>query len=201
MQQNKDELREWAVARRRGMDTATLSRRIAARLSALPELQQAKRILIYLATPGEINIEGILTAFPAGAKQWFAPRCAPKRRLAIHSYTPGETTLCQGPFGIREPDAAHSAEAEPETLDIVLVPALLLTLSGERLGYGGGYYDRLLPRLRFDCVTIGALPSALIVPELPQDSWDIRLDRVVSETDIGRGAQPMRRLTEEKDFK
>ena len=184
MEDDKAALRRWALARRTTDDSPDLSGAIVARLATLPELQRAQNVLLYLAMPGEVNVEWVMGAFPAGAKRWFAPRCAPKRRLAIHPYAANETPLRLGPFGIREPDAGLVPEAEPEEMDAVIVPALRLTPDGKRLGYGGGYYDRLLPRLRPDCVTIGALPSALIVRELPQDPWDVLLHYVVTEATV-----------------
>lgn len=134
--------------------------------------------MIYLAMSEEISIETILKN--QGSKEWYIPRCAPLRRLAVHPYQPEVTQLRTGPFGIREPDSRMVPEVDPAILDAVIVPALLLTPQGERLGYGGGYYDRFLPRLRPDCVRIGMIPEELLVDFIPQDPWDISIDIVVT---------------------
>jgi len=180
---NKPALREWAKTRRAGLDRVAASLLLVARLAALPQFKAACDVLLYLAMPGEINVEDLLTL--GGDRRFYVPRCAPKRSLAVCRYVPGETFLRNvPPFGIREPDPAQTPEADPAALDLVVVPALLLSETGDRLGYGGGYYDRFLPRLSPACVTVGALPDALVLPVLPRDSWDYPLDVVVTETRV-----------------
>jgi 5-formyltetrahydrofolate cyclo-ligase len=176
---DKPGLRRWALERRAGLDMAALSEVLVAGLRDLPAFQSARDVLLDLALPGEVNVEALVAD---GSKRWYAPRCAPQRRLAIHPFAPGETPLRLGPFGIREPDAVRTPEADPAAIDLVIVPSLLLAPTGQRLGYGGGYYDRLLPRLRPDCVRVSALPDALLVPHLPKEPWDADMDYVVTET-------------------
>jgi 5-formyltetrahydrofolate cyclo-ligase len=181
---DKAALRAWARRRRDGLDWPALSEALIGRLAALPELAGAGDVLIYLAMPGEADVEALAERSPA--KRWHVPRCAPERRLAVHRYVPGETALRRGPFGIREPDPQREPEADPAALDLVIVPALLLSEGGDRLGYGGGYYDRFLPRLRPGCLRVGAQPEAAVVPELPRDPWDAPLDVVVTERRVLR---------------
>jgi 5,10-methenyltetrahydrofolate synthetase len=178
---DKPALRRWALDRRAGLDMEAQTRVLTARLAALPEFQAARHVMVYLAMPGEVRAEDVIAQVLAAegeGRHWYAPRCAPKRRLAVHPYTPGETPLRAGPFGIREPDPDQVAEEQPGTLDLVVVPGLLYSERGERLGYGGGYYDRFLPRLSPDCVTVVLTPDELVVPSLPADPWDVPI-RVV----------------------
>ncbi len=183
---DKPALRAWAGRRRAGMDWDALSRPLVERLAALPELAAARDVLLYLAMPGEVRVEGLAEGDTGRGRRWYAPRCAPGRRLALHPYTPGVTPLRRGPFGIREPDPEQTPEADPLTLDLVIVPALLLSERGDRLGHGGGYYDRFLPRLAPGCVAAGVLPETLVLPELPRDPWDLRLRVVVTEAQVRR---------------
>jgi 5-formyltetrahydrofolate cyclo-ligase len=164
------------------MDIDGLSGMLVERLRNLPSFQTARHVFLYLAMPGEVNVEALMTGHDV--RHWYVPRCAPQRRLAIHPYAPGQTPLRAGPFGIREPDPILIPEADPASIDLVVVPSLLLTPSGQRLGYGGGYYDRLLPRLRPDCIRVGVLPDALVVPYLPKDPWDVDLDYIVTEKSL-----------------
>ena len=178
----KVELRKWAQERRRGLSLPTLSETLTRRIPLLPEWGGANHILIYLGMPEEVSVEAVITSEPP--RYWYIPRCAPSRRLAVHPYQPGVTPLRRGPFGIREPDPEQVPEVDPTILDAVIVPALLLTPRGERLGYGGGYYDRFLTRLRSDCLRVGVIPDELLVDSIPQDPWDMILDRVVTPTQI-----------------
>lgn len=177
---DKHSLRRWARGRRAELDRDGLSETLTSRLRALPEMEDARHVLLYLATPEELCVEALAEDDPR--RFWYAPRCAPKRRLAVCRYVPGETPLRTGPFGIREPDPAAEPEADPALLDLVIVPALLLSERGDRLGAGGGYYDRFLPRLSPGCRCVGALPEDLVLPELPRDPWDQTLDCIVTET-------------------
>lgn len=178
----KTDLRQWAKATRKMLPLPALSVALCERIAALPGYRAAQRILIYLAMPGEVTVETLLCLPGSEAKQFYVPRCAPKRRLAIHPYVPGETPLRSGPFGIREPDANRVPEANPADLDLVIVPAVLLSETCDRLGHGGGYYDRFLPKLPATCLKLGVLPDALVLPSLPRDPWDVPLDAVLTET-------------------
>jgi 5-formyltetrahydrofolate cyclo-ligase len=94
--------------------------------------------------------------------------------------------LTGGPYGIRalsNPDIL----AEPEELDIVLVPGLAFTAEGRRLGQGGGYYDRFLPFCSKALLVGAALPGQ-IIDELPCEEHDVKMDFLLSPgflTDCG----------------
>ena len=71
-------------------------------------------------------------------------------------------------------------EPDPASVDVVIVPGLAFTLRGDRLGQGGGWYDRFLAGLRPDAVTIGVGFREQLVDHLPVEPHDIRLDHVVT---------------------
>jgi 5-formyltetrahydrofolate cyclo-ligase len=70
---------------------------------------------------------------------------------------------------------------DPLTIDVVIVPGTAFTEGGDRLGQGGGWYDRFLRTVRSDCVMIGVAFAAQIVRELPVEPHDVRVDHVVTE--------------------
>ena len=70
---------------------------------------------------------------------------------------------------------------DPSRVDVVLVPGTAFTAAGDRLGQGGGWYDRFLPRTRPDCVWIGVGFEPQLVPTLPVEAHDVRLHLVVTE--------------------
>ncbi len=85
----------------------------------------------------------------------------------------------------------HSDPASPDPAwpDVVIVPGLAFTRRGDRLGQGGGWYDRFLAGVRPECRTIGVGFDEQIVDDLPVEDHDIRLDHVVTESgDIVGGA-------------
>ena len=91
----------------------------------------------------------------------------------------GETPLISGPHGIPQPSAGMVLDAA--TIDLFLVPGLAFDLSGGRVGYGGGWYDRLLARRRPDSIALGFCLAVQIAPsQLPREPHDIILDGVIA---------------------
>ncbi len=171
---SKAQWREWARASREPLDTVPLLER----LLALPEYVAARHVLLYLALPGEIVVETF--AGTPGDKTFYAPRVAPRRVLTVHWYVPGQTPLVQNAWGLREP-APDVPEISPDTLDLVIVPGLCFDELGNRVGYGGGYYDRFLPRLRAGCITVGVAGENAVVPTLPTESHDVPVFIIVTQ--------------------
>ena len=101
--------------------------------------------------------------------------------LAFRQWRPGDA-LVRGLFGISEPPAS-ALEVIP---DIVLVPLAAFDRAGHRVGYGGGYYDRTFARLRQvkPVIAIGLAFAVQEIPQVPALSHDVRLDFVLTETDI-----------------
>jgi len=107
---------------------------------------------------------------------------AGKRQLIFHPWKPGEK-LTPKTYGIHEPDR-HSAPVIP---DIVIVPLLAFDRRGHRVGYGGGHYDVMLRKLRVvkpDALTIGAAFSQQEEALLPDNAYDERLSRIVTEKEV-----------------
>jgi 5-formyltetrahydrofolate cyclo-ligase len=75
------------------------------------------------------------------------------------------------------------AEVDASWPDVVVVPGLAFTASGDRLGQGGGWYDRFLSQIRSDCTTVGVCFAEQIVEALPVEAHDVTMDHVV--TDLG----------------
>lgn len=79
---------------------------------------------------------------------------------------------------------------DPSVVDVVLVPAVALTLGGDRLGQGGGWYDRFLAEVGAGCTTIGVCFAVQLVDDLPIECHDVRLDVVVTERGVHRTGSP-----------
>jgi 5-formyltetrahydrofolate cyclo-ligase len=75
---------------------------------------------------------------------------------------------------------------EPSWPDLVIVPGLAFTSAGDRLGQGGGWYDRFLSETRADCVTVGVCFAEQVVGELPVEAHDVRVDHVVTDSGVVR---------------
>ena len=146
------------------------------RLSKNPEFSSAQTVLAYQSCRQEPSLNHL---FAHHHKQWGLPRCL-DRDLQWHRWQPWQT-LVSGSYGLLEPHPAAPLLA-PSEIDLILVPAIAIDRDGYRLGYGGGYYDRL----RADPVwrkipTIGIVFDFAYVERLPIDPWDVPVDAVCTE--------------------
>jgi 5-formyltetrahydrofolate cyclo-ligase len=113
--------------------------------------------------------------------QWGLPRCLPQRQLAWHLWRPGET-LVRNSYGLAEPLATANPINLAETAAL-LIPMVGFDAEGYRLGYGGGYFDRLLASSEWQQVLkIGIAFDLALVPKIPIDSWDLPLQRIFTES-------------------
>jgi 5-formyltetrahydrofolate cyclo-ligase len=153
------------------------SERIVSALARWGPLLSARVALTYLPMPGEVDVQPLMSLLPH--VRWAIPRLVrePERRLAFHAYEPGR--LIQHSYGMLEPDPALP-EVTAEEADLIIVPGLAYTRRGHRLGYGGGYYDRLLAECS-PTVTAGVCFEALVREDLPQAAHDLAVQYLVTE--------------------
>jgi 5-formyltetrahydrofolate cyclo-ligase len=149
------------------------------RLSKNPEFSGAQTVLAYQSCRQEPSLNYLFTHHN---KQWGLPRCL-DRDLQWHRWQPSQT-LVSGSYGILEPDPG-SPLLSPQEIDLILVPAVALDRQGYRLGYGGGYYDRLrADPLWRKIPTVGIVFDFAYVERLPIDPWDVPVDAVCTELGI-----------------
>jgi 5-formyltetrahydrofolate cyclo-ligase len=157
---------------------AYASREICRRIREWAGFPPAGVIFTYLPIRGEVDLRPLIASSPP-AIRWAIPRVLeePARNLAFHLYNPDR--LIQHRYGMLEPDPALPTLA-PELADLILVPGVAFTAAGIRLGYGAGYYDRLLslPGL---APTVGACFQALLLEAIPHEPHDRRVDFLVTE--------------------
>jgi 5-formyltetrahydrofolate cyclo-ligase len=170
----KAELRAWAKAARKGLDLAGLSQRAASHLARLLEAEGARHVLLYHPLPHELDPRPLVDLYPA---RYYLPKVAGEG-LSVH---PWEGPLAPGPFGLLEPT---SPPVDPGVLDLVVVPGLAFDRTGRRLGHGKGYYDRFLKDLPPRVLTVGLVPRALVLEELPEDPWDVRVRCLATEEGV-----------------
>ncbi len=153
---------------------AAASAAVRAHLEAWPPFAQAHTVLTYMAFRNEIDLTPLLDRHPM--KRWVLPRIAPSRELSLHQYQPG--ALERHPYGMLEP-TPECPEVAPEEVELALIPGVAFDRRGFRLGYGGGYFDRLLPRLRG--ITVGVTYARFVVDELPHTAQDSRVQWILTE--------------------
>jgi 5-formyltetrahydrofolate cyclo-ligase len=177
-------LRTALRARRRALSVGeqqVAARRLVSQLRDLPSIQQARRIALYWPVDGEIDARELARQPALSEQQFFLPvlPLAPDAPLRFARWQPGDV-LVSNRYGIPEPQGEHFSAEE---MDVLLLPLTGFDTAGNRLGMGGGYYDRALA---FKHVTPDARPWLLgvahacqQVESLPVEAWDVPLDGVV----------------------
>jgi 5-formyltetrahydrofolate cyclo-ligase len=139
----------------------------------------------YFPIGDEIDVRPVLDRLRAAGHRVTLPRVVgADLPLSFAAWSGSDAELTDGPYGTRQP----AGDLEEVLPGILILPLLAFDRHGVRLGYGGGYYDRTLARLRDagPVVAIGAAYSAQEVTALPNDEHDQRLDWVVTEREAIR---------------
>ena len=183
----KAAIREEARAARAALqetERVAASRTIAHTVLGLFDLEGASTVAGYIAVADEVDPYEAVDALRFRGLRVVMPRIEEPVQLALH-VVDAESRLVTGPFGILEPEAS-APSVPPEHVDCVLVPGVAYGQDGHRIGYGGGFYDRLLKELRGDVVTIGLAFDEQVYPELPALDHDEMVDLVVTPTAVYR---------------
>jgi len=175
---------------------------IARRIIGWRRFADAGTILAFLSSRSEVLTEPIIAAALAGGKVVAAPRTLlAEKRLEFRRVRaiPGEVE--PGAFGILEPKV-EAPLVEPAAADLVLVPGLAFDEQGYRLGYGGGFYDRLLAHPAVHAAAAGLAFEEQLIAGSPRGESDVPVGWVVTERRIiacgDGGAKPVRRLRREQ---
>ncbi len=168
------------VAARRAALAAHLARRIVnSRV-----FQRSLRLAAYLPNDGEMDLRPLMRRAWKLGKHCYLP-VLNGHRLWFLPYQP-DTPLADNRFGIPEPAASPRRRWPLQALDLVLAPLVAFDGLGNRLGMGGGYYDRTFAYLASRNhwrrpVIVGVAYEFQRVPELPSHPWDVRLHGIATE--------------------
>jgi len=150
------------------------------------EFTEARAVMIFLPMPGEIDARDIARAAWAARKRVVAPKVRPGRRglmdaIEIRSL---ETDLEVSGWGIPEPTCDKPFDAGE--LDLIVVPALAFDRRGNRLGRGGGYYDRFLQRAGDRPALCGLAFACQLLDELPTEPHDRTVKMLATDEEFLR---------------
>lgn len=152
-----------------------LSERACERVLALNEYQRARIVLCYHSVGGEVDTVRLIERMRSDGKAVCLPAILGKGVMEARRMD----RLVPGPYGIPCPEGPR---VSPEEIDLVVAPGLAFDRLCHRLGQGGGYYDRYLPKCR--AVTIGLAFECQMVDDLPLEAHDIQLDYVATESNL-----------------
>ena len=153
---------------------------IAERMLQLPEITRAATVMLYGASPEEADpgvLEGALRDL---GKRIAYPRVAGGRELTIH-WVDTHDVLVEGPYGLLQP-ADGTPGAVLSELSAIVVPGVAFDVHGNRLGFGGGYYDTLLGGATSAPPAIGMAYDEQVFAEVPHEDRDWPIDLLVTPT-------------------
>lgn len=156
-------------------------------LEQLPDFLVDPRIAGYWAHAGELPLNLAIAPLAARGQQFHLPVIGPARRLRFAPWATG-AEVSPNRYGIPEP-TVQSTLLSPEELDMVLLPLLGFDRQGNRLGFGGGYYDRSFAFLKdrqrpTTPLLVGVGYAFQELPGIDAQAWDIALDYVATDREL-----------------
>ncbi|MHB1043297.1 MAG: 5-formyltetrahydrofolate cyclo-ligase [Eubacteriales bacterium] len=196
---SKSELRKIVVKERNTLSSSLVTQKsanITEKIMDLEEYRRAGTIMVYIDFRNEVETGGLIRAALADGKRVVVPvtdipgkKLTPSRLLSY----PGD--LAPGAWGILEPRPEFLRPVSPEEIDLVVVPGVAFDGKGNRLGYGGGFYDRFLPRTRQGAAYLAPAFELQVKPDVYPGEHDCPVHILVTEERVIRTGA-LRRMPE-----
>jgi len=180
---DKELLREKYIVFRNNLSedkVKEVSSRITNMFFSLEAIKEKQNFLLYHSFGNEIITYDIINVILRENKNVYLPYISNKKIEISQIYSKKE--LKSGAFGIMEP--LDRQDINVNKMDVLVVPGLLFDRKGYRIGYGGGYYDRLLAGIDSHILTIGLAYDDFLQESLPIDKYDIPVKLIISEKQI-----------------
>ena len=184
LQLEKDKIRKEILGKRNNLSTEEVEKKSDLIIQNLGKfIKNAENIMIFMDMKNEVRITKLMKLYPE--KSFFIPKITDNknREMKINKYEENELVLHK--FGYYE--SSSSDFYNENILDIVIVPAVVFDLEKNRIGFGGGYYDTFLKKIRGGnkkVLFIGICYDFQIIEKVPAEEHDVVLDFVVSESRI-----------------
>jgi 5-formyltetrahydrofolate cyclo-ligase len=181
----KSELRKKILKEREQFDSQTWQSKsdlIIEKVHELEEFKKAQFIHLYVSMNdrNEVATDSLVAELLASGKRLIVPVTNFEDGTLIHSLLTDVNDLKHNKWGIKEPETIK--EIDISKLDLIIVPMAAADRSGNRLGYGKGFYDRFLSES--DAFKAGLVFSDFIFNEIPTESFDEKLDAIITEKEV-----------------
>ncbi|MCX8196882.1 MAG: phosphoribosylglycinamide formyltransferase [Candidatus Micrarchaeota archaeon] len=154
------------------------------RFLRLPEFEKAGCVLLYASKGSEVHTSDIIrSALSLGKKVVLPVTNLEKHELELYQIGSIEE-LVPGAFGIPEPPRAERKRVSPQEIELAVIPGISFDMRGYRIGYGKGYYDKLLPQIKGK--KVGLAYEIQIMDKIPNEAHDIAVDIIVTEERVIR---------------
>jgi 5-formyltetrahydrofolate cyclo-ligase len=163
---------------------ASLSKQVQERLLESDFYRSARCIVLYAEKDNEVATDQIFADALASGRRVLFPRVIPEYRGVSLVRVCSRDELRPGAFGLLEPTGSETVPPAELGRALICVPGVAFSLEGQRLGRGGGYYDRLLAETGSQAVTAGLAYSFQVLDRLPESPDDRRLQLIVTESGV-----------------
>lgn len=181
----KKEIRKNILQRKDTFSNEIVREKSLAMLDTLKKIdfyKNANNVMLYISFGKEVTMKPIIDDLQNRGKRVFIPVTVPATKALIVSELKSyEDDLAVGHFGIMEPKEEALRPVEPSILDLVIVPGVAFDKNGYRIGYGGGYYDRFLPRLPEKTTTISLAFEIQLIDKIPTSQYDLPVQYIITE--------------------
>jgi 5-formyltetrahydrofolate cyclo-ligase len=152
--------------------------------------RDASAIVLYKAHRNEVSTDSILDDALASGRAVFYPRVDAATRTIVARRVRDRAELTRGTYGILEPPAsADQLDRKNFAKLLVCVPGVAFGLEGQRLGRGGGHYDRFIGQLGREAISVGLAYSFQLLDRIPESGLDRRLNFIVTESAVHRACE------------
>ncbi|MGN0194796.1 MAG: 5-formyltetrahydrofolate cyclo-ligase [Pseudoramibacter sp.] len=185
MKKEKQALRRRLLALRDMTHNAAADQAILKTLFTLDLYRKADCIATYVSFGTETDTHALIRQALKDKKRVAVPYCVPKSHtMQMLEITRFPEDLRPGTMDILEPDPETCPVVAPADIDCMIVPGVGFTEDGRRLGYGGGFYDRYLPKLKSLSRCVALVPEEMLVDDLPVEDHDQRIPKIITERRI-----------------
>ncbi|MEQ8153593.1 MAG: 5-formyltetrahydrofolate cyclo-ligase [Clostridiaceae bacterium] len=180
----KKQIRENVMKTRDNLESGVkmkYEKRITEVLTNSPLYNSAEKIFIFVAFGSEVStMEIIEDAFNKG-KKVYVPKVYSRERIMKAIQINSVRDLKPGVFGILEPESGEELIGE---LDLIIMPGVAFSKSGDRIGYGGGFYDKFLESIGEGVKKVAIAFSLQVLEKLPQEPFDQKVDYIITEEEV-----------------
>lgn len=186
--ETKNELRKRILKIRNNMnkeDVLSNSKTIIDKLRNLNEFKNSKTVFIYMDFNNEVITRDLIEEMLKEKKHVIIPYTDTLNvKLIPTEIFDMEKDLQKCSFGYYEPKKEIIKHVETEKFDLIVVPGVAFDKSLNRLGFGKGYYDRILHLRRKDCKAVAVAHDFQVLQEIPAEEHDVKMDMIITEKNI-----------------
>ena len=183
--ESKKELRKRILSIRNNMpgeDVVNNSRIIRDKIIGLDVYKQSKVIFIYMDFKNEVMTSDLIKHMLSEKKRVVVPYTDTISTVLIPSEITGESDLKLNSFGYSEPKKVSPVNIEE--IDLVIVPGVVFDKNLNRIGFGKGYYDRILNKLKASARKVAVAHDFQVIEEIPAEERDVKMDMIITEKSI-----------------